>query len=162
MKRTFIALAPALLAGCQSVGPGITEPASASQSPCASPEARQEVSETIRAFFAALAVDDHAAVQRLTTANFYAYEIGKRYTGPALSKLIADAHAAGRVLQWNIGSIDARIDCHMASAVWENTGASGTAAKMEPRAWLESAVLLRQGNRWVIDFLHSTPKDPRP
>jgi hypothetical protein len=121
----------------------------------------EHVSETIRSFFAALAIDDHAAVKRLTTLNFYAFEIGKRYTGPELSKLIADAHKSGRTIQWNIGPVDARVDCNIAFAAWENTGAAGTAAKMQPRAWLESALLLRQDDRWVIDFLHSTPKDLR-
>jgi hypothetical protein len=105
-----------------------------------------------------LAIDDDAAVRRLTTPNFYAFEIGKRFTGSELSKLIADAHRSGRTIQWNIGPVDARVDCNIAFAAWENTGAAGTAAKMEPRAWLESALLLRQGNRWIIAFLHSTPK----
>jgi hypothetical protein len=133
----------------------------ASSESCSSPAATEAVSETIRAFFAGLAVDDDAAVRRVTTPNFYAFEIGKRYTGPELSKLIADAHKTGRIMQWNVGLVDVRADCNLAFAAWENTGAAGTAAKLEPRAWLESAVLLRQGDGWVIGFLHSTPKDRR-
>lgn len=162
MKHVLVCLgASALLASCQSMTPAAGPVASALAQPCASPAAAQEVSETIRAFFAALAIDDDEAVRSLTTPNFYAYEIGKRYTGPELSKLIGDAHKSGRVMQWNIGQVDARVDCNLAFAAWENIGAAGTAAKLEPRAWLESASLLRQGDRWVIDFLHSTPKDPR-
>jgi hypothetical protein len=145
---------------CQAVGP--VAPLAASRPSCASPAATQEAAATIRAFFAALAVDDEASVRRLTTPNFYAFEVGKRFTGPELSKLIAETHRAGRILQWNVGPVDARVDCNMAFAAWENTGAAGTAGKMQPRNWLESALLLRQGDRWVIDVLHSTPKDPRP
>jgi hypothetical protein len=115
----------------------------------------------VRAFFAALAADDEAAVRRLTTPGFYAFEVGRRFTGPELSKVIADAHKSGRILQWNIGPVDARVDCNLAFAAWENSGAAGATGKMEPREWLESALLLRQGDRWAIDFLHSTPKDAR-
>ena len=154
------AAASAFLMSCQTAPPG-SDPASTSQRSCASAASAEEVSQTVRAFFAALAIDDDAAVRRLTTPGFYAFDIGKRFTGPELSKLIADAHKSGRTIQWNIGPVDARVDCNMAFAAWENTGAAGTAAKMEPRAWLESALLLRQGDRWVIDFLHSTPKNPR-
>jgi hypothetical protein len=162
MKHVCVCLfASGLLMSCQSVAPGAAPSASVSPRSCSSAAAAQQVSHTVRSFFAALAVDDDSAVRRLTTPNFYAFEVGKRFSGPELSKLIADAHRSGRVLQWNIGPVDARVDCSMAFAAWENIGAAGTAAKMEPRAWLESALLLRQGDGWVIDFLHSTPKDPR-
>jgi hypothetical protein len=115
----------------------------------------------VRSFFAALAVDDDATVRRLTTTSFYAFELGMRVTGPELSKLVADAHKSGRIIQWNIGPLDAWVDCNIAFAAWQNTGAAGTTGKMEPRAWLESALLLRQGDRWVVEFLHSNPRDPR-
>jgi hypothetical protein len=162
MKHAFVCLAAsALLVSCQSPAPTAGPTALASARLCSSPASAEQVSETIRSFFAALTIDDDAAVRRLTTPNFYAFEIGKRLTGPELSKIIADAHKSGRTIQWNIGPVDAHVDCNIAFAAWENTGAAGTAAKMEPRAWLESALLLRQGDRWVIQFLHSTPKDPR-
>jgi len=121
----------------------------------------QDLGNVLRAFFAALAADDQAAVQRLTTSGFYAYDVGKRYSGPELSKVIADAHKSGRIIQWNVGRVDARIDCNLAFAAWENTGATGTVGQLQTRVWLESALLVRQQDRWLIDFLHSTPKDPR-
>ena len=161
MKRIFACLGALMVMSCQSMEP--TAPhRDASPGACSSDAAAEDVSVTIRSFFEALARDDHAAVGRLTTPGFYAFEVGKRYTGPELSRLIANAHQSGRVMQWNIGPIDARIDCTIAFAAWENTGAAGTAARLEPRAWLESAMLVRRDGRWVIDFLHSTPKDPRP
>lgn len=128
---------------------------------CATPASSEEVAHVIRAFFAALTTDDGAAVGRLTTPNFYAYDVGKRYSGPELLKVIAEAHKSGRIMQWNIGAVDARIDCKLAFASWENRGAVGAEGRMQARAWLESALLVRHGGRWVIDFLHSTPKDPR-
>ena len=133
----------------------------ASQRSCPSGAAAQEIPRVVKAFFAALAKDDDGEERRLTTPDFYAYDIGKRFTGPELSRLVADAHRAGRAIEWNIGAVDLRVDCNLAFAAWENVGASGTAAKMEPRSWLESALLVRRDGRWLIHFLHSTPKDPR-
>lgn len=149
-----------LLMSCQSLDrPGaVGGPAGR---PCDTSAARDGVTRTIHAFFAALAKDDDAAVRRLTTPSFYAFEVGKRYSGPELVALLANAHKAGRVMNWNIGPISARVDCTIASAAWENNGSAGTAQKLEPRSWLESAVLVRQGDQWLLDFLHSTPKDPR-
>jgi hypothetical protein len=53
------------------------------------------------------------------------------------------------------------VDCSVASATWENIGSAGTAGKLQPRAWLESAVMRRHDDRWLLAFLHSTPRDPR-
>ena len=161
MKRIGFCLAAAMLVSCQSATQTAVAPALAAPPACFTPAAMDEVAATIRAFYAALAIDDDAALARVTTPNFYAFEIGKRFTRAELSKAIADAHASGRILQWNVGQVDARVDCNIAFAAWENTGASGPATKLEPRAWLESAVLLRQGGGWAIDFLHSSPKDQR-
>ncbi|HEY5721875.1 MAG TPA: hypothetical protein VIT45_06090 [Allosphingosinicella sp.] len=163
MKLVLACLAaPAFLISCQSAAPADARAARASQTSCATDSDARQVSGTIKSFFAALAKDDDAAVTRLTTSDFYAYDVGKRYTGPELSRLIADLHRSGRVLEWNIGPVDARIDCNLAFAAWENVGASGTASEMKPRTWLESALLVREDDRWLIRFLHSTPKDPRP
>ncbi|HYJ82535.1 MAG TPA: DUF4440 domain-containing protein [Allosphingosinicella sp.] len=153
MKRFAICLAAFLLASPVSVA--------AAKRSCSSDSAKQEVAGTIRSFFAALAADDEEAVRRLTTPGFYAFDVGKRYSGPELSKAVADAHRSGRTIEWNIGPVDARVDCAYAFAAWENVGAAGTAPNLQPRTWLESALLVRRDGRWLIDFLHSTPKDPR-
>ena len=155
----YLAASAALLASGQLRAPAYA--ASAQLNTCPKPTSAKEVGDAVRAFFAALAADDDAALQRLTTPTFYAYDVGKRYSAPELSKVIADAHKSGRIIQWNIGQVDARIDCNLAFAAWENTGAAGSEGQLQARVWLESALLVRQGDRWLIDFLHSTPKDPR-
>jgi ketosteroid isomerase-like protein len=157
MKQVFVCAAAVSLASCQTATPVMTITPQRSCSSAASVEA---VSAAIRAFFAALASDDEAALRRVTTPTFYAFDVGERFTGPELSKLIGDAHKAGRILQWNVGPVDARVDCNTAFAAWENKGAAGTAGNLKPRAWLESALLVRSGDGWLIDFLHSTPKNP--
>ena len=159
MKFAFYLAASALLVPSLAGAAASAAPARAKA--CPKPTSAQELGNVVRAFFAALAVDDHAAVQRLTTANFYAYDVGKRYSGAELSKAIAKAHESGRIIQWGIGEVDARIDCNLAFAAWENTGAAGPKGQLQARVWLESALLVRHEDRWLIDFLHSTPKDPR-
>lgn len=127
---------------------------------CGDPAAdRAAIEQTIRAAYAALAVDDAAAFARLTAADFYAYE-GKRMTGPDLSAAIARTHAAGRILAWNLGPMDIRADCQTGWAAWENHGQVGDATAMRPMTWFESATLRRDGDRWVMTFLHATRVDP--
>ena len=153
-----------LAASAMLLAPHLGAPANAASGhgkACSKPTSAQDVGGVVRAFFAALAADDDAAVQRLTTPNFYAYDVGKRYSRAELSRTIADAHKSGRIIQWNIGKVDARIDCNLAFAAWENTGAAGPEGQLQARVWLESALLVRHDDRWLIEFLHSTPKDPR-
>jgi hypothetical protein len=116
----------------------------------------EQAAGVVRSFYAALAADDEAAVGRLTAPGFYAYDVGKRFTAPELSAAIKGAHGSGVVLEWNLGPIDARVGCDLAWAAWENHGRVGTAAALKPMTWLESAVLRRDGGRWVMVFLHST------
>lgn len=115
-----------------------------------------EINDTVRSLFVALAKDDDAAVARLTAPTFYAFE-GERMSAPELSAAIRKAHQAGRTYIWKIGPLDTTVDCNMAWAAWENVGAAGIAPALEPRRWLESAALVRQGDRWVLAFMHSTP-----
>ena len=162
--KTILALAAsaALLVSLPSAAAAAGRSHGTAQSGCASPAAARDIERVVKAFFAALAKDDDAELRRITTLDFYAYDIGKRFTGPELSKAIADLHRAGRTIEWNIGPVDTRIDCNLAFAAWENTGASGTRPNLQPRSWLESALLVRRNGRWLIHFLHSTPKDTRP
>lgn len=161
MNRFGACLVATLLTSCQTADDPRVASVAAQPSCSSSPSARDEVADTVRAFFEALARDDDTEVGRLTTPDFHAFDVGRRFTGPELSRLIADAHRSGRILQWNIGPVDTQVDCNSAFAFWENVGASGTASRLEPRTWLESAYLVRRNGRWAIRFLHSTPKDPR-
>lgn len=151
MRKTSAGLACLLLIGATS-GCAHT-PANA----CAGSSAdAATVAQTIKAYYAALAADDAAAAEQLTSPSFYAYDVGKRFTGPELSATIRQIHQQGTVLQWNIGSIDTHFDCNIAWAAWENVGAAGPAAQLKPARWLESAVLQRHRGKWLLEFLHST------
>jgi hypothetical protein len=148
--RSFFAAAvvPALmLAACAHTGP------SACRAPAA---AAKDIDATILAFFDGLRRDDRAAFERLTTASFYSFDVGKRFEGSELLDLVRDARARGVQLNWNIGRIDTHLGCDMAWAAWENVGSAGVPPRVQPVRWLESAVLIRQNGIWKIDFFHST------
>jgi ketosteroid isomerase-like protein len=127
---------------------------------CAPAAATAQIADTVRAYYAALAADDAAAARALTTPDFYAYDIGKRFDAPGLSEAIRAAHASGVKLDWNLGEIDVHPACDQAWAAWHNKGSVGDAAGTRRMTWLESAVLTWQGGRWRLAFLHSTRAPP--
>ena len=120
------------------------------------------IDRAIRSFFDALAKDDLAAFQRIVTADFTAFELGKRMTAYELFQLVADSHRSGRVINWSIGPVGARSHCDLAWAAWDNIGSAGVPPNIAPRRWMESAVLRRSPTGWRLEFLHSTVIAPPP
>ena len=145
--RLFAAAAVLMLSGCAHTAP---------DSCPAAPGDAAAVEAAVRGLFEALRTDDDAAFRRLTTRSFYAYDVGKRFDGTELADLVRDAHARGVQLNWNIGAVDTHLGCGTAWAAWENVGSAGVPPRLQPVRWLESAVLVRKGGAWKIDFFHST------
>ena len=56
--------------------------------------------ETVRQMFVALAKDDVDLFKSVTSADFYAFDGGKRFDGDELVQLIKSAHASGKVHAW--------------------------------------------------------------
>ena len=122
-----------------------------------SPGDRAAVESAVRGFFAALGAEDAAALRRVTAPEFYAFDVGKRFGNAAeLAEVVRQGHAQGRVIEWNIGPVDAHVGCDQAWAAWENNGRAGPPSNVTAVRWLESAVLRREGGHWVLVFLHST------
>lgn len=145
--RSLAGLAAAsILAGCAHVN----------ESACAaSPQPKAEIEATINALFDSLREEDKGAFQRLTTTSFYAFDGGKRYAGTELVDLVRDAHARGIQLNWSLGAFDTKVGCGVGWSAWENVGSAGKPSELRPVRWLESAVLVRQGGSWKVDFFHS-------
>ena len=121
----------------------------------ASPEAQAAIDSTVHAFFDALRKEDKTAFQRLTTESFYAFDAGKRFSGPALMDVVRDAHARGVQLNWSVGPLDTKVGCDVAWTTWENVGSAGVPPDVKPVRWLESAVIVRRNGEWKVDFFHS-------
>ena len=98
----------------------------ARQSTCpAPPLGSGEIERTVHAFFDALRKEDKVAFQRLTTASFYSFDVGKRFAGTELVDVVRDAHARGVQLNWSIGPLDTKLRCDVAWSAWENVGSAG-------------------------------------
>lgn len=119
-------------------------------------QTKQAVVETVRAMYAAAAIDDSAALAGIFTADFYAFDGGKRFEGMALPELIKAAHADGKRFVWTVTEPDVEVSGDWASISFVNRGAVGDAAGMAPVTWLESAVLRFEDGRWRVRFFHST------
>ncbi|MBV7257871.1 nuclear transport factor 2 family protein [Pacificimonas sp. WHA3] len=134
----------------------VTGCAHARQPNCSDPvTARAEIDRTIHDLFDALREDDEASFKRLTTESFYAFDVGKRFDGTELLDAIRSAHAEGVQINWSIGPIDTKLSCDVAWSAWENIGSAGIPPDLQPVRWLESAVIVRENERWKIDFFHS-------
>ncbi|MEE4338416.1 hypothetical protein [Erythrobacter sp.] len=131
-------------------------PAEAEASDCPDPAlARDQVEDTIHAFFDAVRLQDKAPLRGLVTETFYAFDVGKRFPGITLGDIISDALDAGLQINWNLGPMDTKVRCDVAWSQWENTGSVGNPPDPKPVRWLESAVLVYEGGLWKLDFFHS-------
>jgi hypothetical protein len=134
---------------CRSAPPSRPAPA------CA-PRDESKVVEAIVKMYDALRADDVAAFRARTSADFYAFEQGKRFDGDALVKLIVEAHTKGRRFVWTVKQPTVRIDCNLASIAYVNEGSIGDASQIQERSWLESAALSYDAGSWHVRFFHST------
>ncbi|MEM1196645.1 MAG: hypothetical protein AAGH57_11115 [Pseudomonadota bacterium] len=114
-----------------------------------------QIKQTIADFFDALRAKDDAPLEALTTASFYAFDVGERFPRATLAKVIREALADGVEINWSIGPLDTKVRCDVAWSQWENVGSAGTPPDVKPVRWLESAVLVHEDGRWKVDFFHS-------
>ncbi len=115
-----------------------------------------QVTQAIRAFYAAATADDRAKLNAVTAADFYAFDAGGRFTRDALMDLIKAAHAAGKVYVWTVNEPEVHISGDMAWITYVNRGSIKDASGTKDVTWLESAVLQKEKGSWLIRFFHST------
>ena len=130
----------------------------------ASPSDKADVVQTMRAMFAAITTDDAAKFRALTSADFYTFDGGKRFTGDALLELINAHHVAGKVYVWNVTEPEVHLHGDIAWITYVNQGSIRDASGTKDLTWLESAVLQKEKGVWRIRFFHSTraPREERP
>ncbi len=115
-----------------------------------------QISEAIRTFFAAATADDLDKLHAVTTADFYAFDAGGRFTRDALMDMIKAAHAAGKVYVWTVNEPEVHISGETAWITYVNRGSIKDASSIKDVTWLESAVLQKEKGDWRIHFFHST------
>jgi len=153
-KLALATLAIAGLSGCMHSAPSLASCPSANA-------ASVEVAKTMRDMYEALKADDLQAFHDVTTKDFYAFDVGKRFDGDALMSLVKAAHERGAVYDWNVNDPMAEAACNTALVTYINTGSITEAGSTRALSWLESATLIHDGQRWRIRFFHST-RVPQP
>jgi len=124
------------------------------------PEHKEAVVDVINQFFEAASHDDVNLFKEILAKDFYAFDNGKRFDGMQLPQWLAAAHAAGKTYVWSVNDPEVHITCDWAWVTYTNRGSVGDASATQPMSWLESVVLHYQGQRWHIQFLHSTRAAP--
>jgi hypothetical protein len=156
--RTGIAVV--ILISCGSVLPK-TASAAARCAPTAT--AQRDVVGVMQEMFATMRAEDLKRFQEIATPNFYAYDGGLRFTGPAsLVDLVKRLHASGKRYEWNVTEPEVHVACDVAWITYVNQGSVEDVSGRQAVTWLESAVLEYANARWRIRFIHSTrtPKAP--
>jgi hypothetical protein len=123
----------------------------------ASPATDEEaVVQAMRQMYVALTHDDSTQLRAVTSADFYAFDLGKKFTGDELVAVIKNAHAAGKTFVWTVTEPRVRIEGAVAWITYLNLGSVQDAAGKKDVSWLESAVLMKDSGSWRIQFFHST------
>ena len=117
---------------------------------------QNQITEAIRSFFAAATADDLNKLHAVTTADFYAFDAGGRFTRDALMDMIKTAHAAGKVYVWTVNEPEVHISGDIAWITYVNRGSIKDESGTKDVTWLESAVLRKEKGIWRIQFFHST------
>jgi ketosteroid isomerase-like protein len=121
---------------------------------------KEKAVETVRRMFVALANDDLGLFKSVTATDFYAFDVGKRFNGDQLMRLVIEAHASGRRYVWEVTDPEVRVEGNTAWVTYVNRGSVQDAAGVTERSWLESAVLGKEEGVWRIHFFHSTRVQP--
>lgn len=114
------------------------------------------VVDAMRTMYVAATNDDLALFHTVAAPDFYAYDVGKRFTGDELMEFIRSRHEAGVVYVWRVTEPEVRIDGGTAWVTYVNRGSIADTSGAKDVTWLESAVLRKENDAWRIQFLHST------
>ncbi len=127
-----------------------------------SSRAMQAIPAVMRQMYAALQKDDLQAFESTVTSDYVAFDGGARFTAESLVQVIKNAHAAGTIFEWDVGTPEVHVTCDQAWLTYTNRGSVATATGKVPTQWLESAILEYQKETWRIRFFHSTRVPVKP
>jgi len=117
---------------------------------------QEQVVDAMRTMYSAATKDDLTLFRSVAAPGFYAYDLGKRFTGDELMALIKGRHEAGVVYVWRVTEPEVQIDGNTAWITYVNRGSITDVSGAKDVTWLESAVLRKVGGTWRIQFFHST------
>lgn len=124
---------------------------------------KQKIHQTIMDFFEGFSTRDIGTIKKHTTADFLLLEDAMLWNTDTIAHRFHQAKARGdnftRVNSFDF--IKTEIKGQTAWVAYHNT--ANISGDM-PRTvkWLESAVLMKRGNEWKIEMMHSTPVRNNP
>lgn len=113
--------------------------------------------EVVQQLYAAVNRGDSAFVAHLFAPGFYAFDQGRRMTGPELTAQIDEIRNSRPPYTWTVEVVDAHVTCGMAWVSYTNRHVPLPGASVPLKAYLESVVLVWLGGSWKLEFFHSSP-----
>lgn len=111
--------------------------------------------QPVKELFAAMSNHDGKAMQETSTEDFHLLEHGEDWT---MQKLVDAVQPKGQPYERKnfFRQIRARQKGDMAWVSYWNKAEMRGQSGLRTVVWLESAVMVREGNRWKVQLLHST------
>jgi len=141
--------AGAVVAAAIAIGVG-----QASAATCAPKDA--EPVDAVRQMYAGAMAGDRAKTLAAFDREGFLFDVGERFTPETITEKILSAESAGTKFLWSVDGAESHAACDLAWATWTNHGSFTTAAMVEHKTWLESAVFVWRDGAWKIRFFHST------
>jgi hypothetical protein len=115
--------------------------------------------QPVKELFAAMSKHDGKAMQETSTADFQLLEHGEDWP---MQKLIDAVQPNGKPYERKnfFSQIRARQNGDVAWVSYWNKAEIRRESGLRTVVWLESAVMVREGDRWKIQLLHSTRLEP--
>lgn len=118
---------------------------------------QEEVQQTINGFFESISNRDSAGMKNYCTADIALYEYGSSWNLDTLiQKAIVLNTAADFKRSNKFEFISTTINKSTAWATYRLQSEMTRNGKQATVQWLETVVLVKEGNRWKIKLLHST------
>ena len=70
--------------------------------------------------YSALTKDDSTLFRSVVASDFYAFDVGKRFTGDELIQFVKNAHSAGKIYVWKVTEPKVYIDGNTAWITYVN------------------------------------------
>ena len=113
------------------------------------------VSAAVKDLFTAMERNDIDGQRRLIAPDFFLYEHA-RYDADGFIGIVSELHSAGKKPRWVLSGLTAHAACGRGWATWYDEATFQEGGTTTHKSFLESAVLHRAEDHWVLDFLHST------
>lgn len=113
------------------------------------------IKNNLYSFFESISNRDYQNIKHLSTIDFTLFENGKIWNNDSLIKVIKEH--PNSTIKYNFNILDIKID-RFSARLWYINSATKTIDGISiDIKWLESATFRKDNDKWLLEFLHSTP-----